>query len=202
MEPIIIDNFLPEVYIDSIYKLMGGEDIAWSFHKHSVSSSTELEDLFFTNQPTAEHIQFRHTFIENDKIRSAHLHYIAPLIACYENQFGKIKSASRIKANLLMPQVGVKLQRPHTDDGDEASYDSTGYIGNRKTLLYYVNNSDGETILYNEKYNGVPIKEELTIQQRIEAVKGRAIIFDSNQIHSGNIPTDKKYRLIINCIFE
>ena len=53
MEPIIIDNFLPEVYIDSIYKLMGGEDIAWSFHKHSVSSSTELENLFFTNQPTA-----------------------------------------------------------------------------------------------------------------------------------------------------
>jgi hypothetical protein len=124
------------------------------------------------------------------------------LIACYENHFGKINSTSRIKANLLMPQVGVKLQRPHTDDGEEESYDSTGYIGNRKTLLYYVNNSDGETILYNEKYNGVPIKEELTVKQIIQPVKGRAVIFDSNQIHSGNIPTDKKYRLVINCIFQ
>jgi hypothetical protein len=67
--------------------------------------------------------------------------------------------------------------------------------------LYYVNNSDGETIIYNEKYEGKPIGK-LTVKQRITPVKGRAVLFDANQIHSACIPTEKKYRLIINSVFE
>lgn len=202
MTPIIIDDFLPEIYIDSIYKLMGGDQIPWSFSKYSVDSDPDgLEKLYHTDEPVKEHIQFRHIFIDENKVKSAHLQYIAPLIACYEKEMGKIKYTQRIKSNLLMPQEGVKLQRPHVDDNDITSYDSTGYIGNKKTLLYYVNNSDGDTILYNEKYEGKPVGL-VTKQQSITPVKGRAVIFDSNQIHSGHIPTDKKYRLVINCVFE
>jgi hypothetical protein len=202
MEPIVIDDFIPEIYIDSIYHLMGGGEITWTFHKHSTSSDPEgLRELFYAKEPTAEHLQFRHTFIEENKIKSPHLHYLAPLIACYENHFGKIKSTQRIKANLLVPQAGTTLQRAHADDLDVTSYDSTGYIGNKKTLLYYVNSSDGETVIYNEKFNGQPIGE-LTVKQTVEAVKGRAIIFDANQLHSACIPTNKRYRIIINSIFE
>jgi len=201
MTPIIIDDFLPEIYIDSLYQLMGGDQLPWSFSKHSVSTDPNLESLFHTDEPVKEHIQFRHIFIDENKVQSAQLQYIAPLIACYENVMGKVKYTQRIKANLLMPQEGIKLQRPHIDDIDINSFGSTGYIANRKTLLYYVNNSDGDTILYNEKFEGKPIGL-VTKQQSITPVKGRAVIFDSNQIHSGHIPTDKKYRLVINCVFE
>jgi hypothetical protein len=201
MEPIIIDNFLPDVYVDSIYNLMGGHEILWSFSKYSTSSDPNIENLFYTEEETAEHLQFRHIFIENNSIKSPFLRNIAPLIACYENHMGKVTSTQRIKANLLVPQKGPTLQRPHADDMELSSYDSTGYIGNRKTLLYYVNNSDGETIIYNEKYEGKPIGK-LTVKQRITPVKGRAVLFDANQIHSACIPTEKKYRLIINSVFE
>ena len=201
MEPIIIDNFLPDLYADSIYKLMGGHEIPWSFSKYSTSGYLDMEHLFHTKEETDEHIQFRHIFIENNKIKSPFLHNIAPLIACYESQFGKIKNTSRIKSNLLMPQKGATLQKPHVDDMENESYDSTGYIGNRKTLLYYVNNSDGETVIYNEKFEGKPIGE-LTVKQRIQPVKGRAVIFDSNQIHSACLPINKRYRLVINCVFH
>lgn len=201
MEPIIIDNFLPEVYIDSIYQLMGGDQLTWSFNKHSTSTDPNLDKLFHTDTETAEHLQFRHIFIDDNKVKSAQLRFIAPLIACYENQFGKIKSTQRIKSNLLVPQKGPSLQRPHADDMETDSYDSTGYIANRKTLLYYVNSSDGDTIIYNEKFEGKPVGE-LTVQQRITPVKGRAVIFDSNQIHSACLPVAKRYRLIINCVFQ
>jgi hypothetical protein len=201
MEPVIIDNFLPDVYVDSIYNLMGGQEILWSFSKYSTSSDPNIENLFYTDEETSEHLQFRHIFIDFNKIKSPHLRHIAPLIACYESNVTKIKSTQRIKANLLMPQKGPTLQRAHADDMELSSYDSTGYIGNRKTLLYYVNNSDGETIIYNEKYEGKPIGK-LTVKQRITPVKGRAVLFDANQIHSACIPTEKKYRLIINCVFE
>jgi hypothetical protein len=201
MEPVIIDNFLPEMYVDSIYKLMGGHEILWSFSKYSTSSDPNLEHLFYTDEETEEHLQFRHIFIENNSIKSPHLQHISPLIACYENQFGKIKSTQRIKSNLLVPQKGPALQRPHADDMEYSSFDSTGYIANRKTLLYYVNGSDGETIIYNEKYEGKPVGK-LTVKQRITPVKGRAVIFDSNQIHSASLPVEKRYRLVINCVFQ
>jgi len=202
MTPIIIDDFLPEIYVESIYKLMGGDQITWSFSKYSTSADPDgLEKLYYTDEPVKEHIQFRHIFIDENKIKSPHLQYIAPLIASYENVMGKIKYTQRIKANLLMPQDGVKLQRPHIDDTGVDAFNSNGYVGNRKTLLYYVNNSDGDTLIYNEKYEGKPVGL-VTKQQSISPVKGRAIIFDSNQIHSGHIPTDKKYRLVINCVFE
>jgi hypothetical protein len=201
VDPVIIDDFLPEVYVDSIYKLMGGTEITWGFNKYSTSGDPDLDKFFYAPEPTAEHLQFRHIFIDDNKIKSPHLQYIAPLIACYENHFGKIKSTQRIKSNLLVPQSGPALQRPHADDMEDASFNSTGYIGNRKTLLYYVNNSDGETVLYNEHYNGSPVGE-LTVQQRIKPVKGRAVIFDSNQIHSACLPIDKRYRIVINCVFQ
>jgi hypothetical protein len=201
MEPIVIDNFLPDVYVDSIYKLMGGHEILWSFSKYSTSSDPEIEKLFYTEEETAEHLQFRHIFIENNSIKSPFLRNIAPLIACYENHMGKVTGTQRIKANLLVPQNGPSLQRAHVDDLEVGSYDSTGYIANRKTLLYYVNSSDGETVIYNEKYEGKPIGK-LTVKQRIEPVKGRAVIFDSNQLHSACLPIEKRYRLVINCVFQ
>jgi len=202
MEPIIIDNFLPEVYVDSLYQLLGGDQIPWSFSKYSTSADSQmLEQLYHTDEPTSDHIQFRHIFIDDNMVKSSYLQFIAPLIACYEKEMGvKVKYTQRIKANLLMPQEGIKLQRPHIDDIGDDAFDSTGYIANRKTLLYYVNNSDGDTILYNEKYEGSPVGL-VTKQQTITPVKGRAVIFDSNQIHSACIPTTKKYRLVINCVF-
>ena len=42
---------------------------------------------------------------------------------------------------------------------------------------------------------------ELTVQQRVSPKKGRAIIFDSHQIHSGQVPENNDYRIVINCIF-
>lgn len=201
MEPIIIDNFLPDIYVDSIYKMIGGQEIPWSFSKYSTSAYGDIDKFFYTKEPTDEHIQFRHIFIENNQLKSPYLHYISALIASYENHFGKINGTQRIKSNLLLPQKGSPLQRPHVDDMENESYDSTGYIAGRKTLLYYVNNSDGDTVLYNERFEGKPIGE-LTVQQRVTPVKGRAVIFDSNQVHSACLPTNKKYRLIINCVFQ
>lgn len=200
-EPVIIDNFIPDIYVDSIYKMMGGYDIGWSFNKYSTSGDPNLDKLFYTKEPTAEHLQFRYVFVDGNVVKSPYLQFIAPLIASYENHFGKIKATQRIKSNLLVPQKGPALQRPHADDMELTSYDSTGYIGGRKTLLYYVNNSDGDTILYNERFEGKPVGE-LTISQKITPVKGRAVIFDSNQLHSACLPTDKRYRIIINCVFE
>jgi Rps23 Pro-64 3,4-dihydroxylase Tpa1-like proline 4-hydroxylase len=98
----------------------------------------------------------------------------------------------------LINQRGPYIQPPHADTIEiiEDGVDCLGY----KTLLYYVNDSDGDTIFYNECFTGQPVGL-VTEQQRVTPKKGRAVIFNSNQIHSGSCPSVNDSRIVINCVF-
>ena len=47
MEPVVIDDFLPEVYQDSIYNLLTGSEFPWIFHDYSVNDEYgEFDSLY------------------------------------------------------------------------------------------------------------------------------------------------------------
>lgn len=199
MEPIVIDNFIPIVFQKTIYELLCGEDIQWKFSKQS--SDLELtKQLCKINEPTKEHIKFEHYFIQNSVIKSNFLPYVASLISAYESYTGENTRTIQIKANLLTPQGTTVLEPPHVDDCDTQSYEDGVYHGGKKTLLYYVNDGDGDTVLYNQKFYGEPVSD-LTVNQLISPKRGCAVIFDANHLYSSYTPTIKRYRLIINCTF-
>jgi len=65
------------------------------------------------------------------------------------------------------------------------------------TTIYYVNHSDGTTILYNDSQSrGLIIKEE------IEPVANRLIIFDGLTWHTGHTPMKNNRRILINTNFR
>jgi hypothetical protein len=198
MEPLVIDDFLTKEHQDSLERMITGSDFPWNFHAYSVSEYP-LTEHYYSDVEYKEHIQFRHVFFHENTIKSNFFQYIAPLLAEYQKKTNSNLNVYRIKANLLMPQKGPKSQQPHTDNMIFENGVFKG--GNKRTLLYYVHNSDGDTVLYNKHYFGEPlglVKE----QKRVSPKKGRAIIFDSNQVHSGTCPTNSDYRVVINCVFE
>lgn len=199
MSPIIIDNFIPEAYQQSIVMLLTGPEFGWSFFDYSVSDMP-LDAYYFTDLPTKEHMQFRHVFFKDDQEVSPFAKYIESLFVSYQALTGsEIKHKQRVKSNLLVKDsFGPHLQPPHVDGMivRDGVYNSVG----KKTLLYYVNDSDGDTVLYNEYFTGESIGK-VTVQQTVAPVKGRAIIFDSNQIHSGTNPKMNGTRMVINCVF-
>ena len=65
---------------------------------------------------------------------------------------------------------------PHTDRPEE-------HLG----LIYYLNDSDGDTIFF----------EGDSELQRVSPKKGRIVIFDGNTLHAGGFPTDNP-RCIVN----
>jgi hypothetical protein len=72
-----------------------------------------------------------------------------------------------------------------------------------KVLLYYVNDSDGDTILYNEvfeEYEEVP--ENFTVNKTFTPIKGNALVFDGLIYHSSSKPTKNSKRIIINIDFN
>jgi hypothetical protein len=201
MEPIVIDDFLSEVYQNSILNLLTGHEFPWIFYDHSVNNEYgTFDDLYQIDEEYKEHIQMRHIFARHDEILCPFFQYIAPLLGAYNEKSGfTLKGISRIKANLLISQPGIQTQLPHAD-GMVLENEKLSSIG-KKTLLYYVDDSDGDTIFYDKYFTGEPVGK-LTKIKAVKPKKGRAIIFDSNQLHAGSCPKESKYRMVINCVFN
>lgn len=62
-------------------------------------------------------------------------------------------------------------------------------------LLYYVNNSDGDTILYKNKYDK---NNEMIIEHSISPKAGRAVLFSGDTYHSFHYPNINDTRSVIN----
>lgn len=77
-----------------------------------------------------------------------------------------------------------------------------------KTLLYYINDADGDTILMNERFqpaDNIPGAEvKTTVAARVSPKQGRIVCFDGLRYHAPSNPiiARKRYLLNINFIPE
>lgn len=118
---------------------------------------------------------------------------VSPLIYKISEILGYRLQFQRIKVNLLWPNATRKnlnsYHRPHSDHGRPDA----------KTLIYYVNDSDGDTIIFKNTWTGQD-PGKLEINQRISPKAGSAILFDSALYHASSSPT-QNVRSVINFIF-
>ena len=80
---------------------------------------------------------------------------------------------------------------------------SSGLKNVGKGLLYYVNDSDGNTILYDKTIDDIPFEEhypdehyDLNITHSITPKKGRVLFFDGRHYHAPSSPS-KSMRCVI-----
>jgi hypothetical protein len=109
----------------------------------------------------------------------------------------KLNNISMIRGFMSAPAskyVTQLIDKPHVDRTEHH------YV-----CLYYVNDSDGDTILFNKRANGhseIEIKKdidpkELEVLTTVTPKKGRCVLFDGNRYHSSTQPT-KNIRTVIN----
>lgn len=111
-----------------------------------------------------------------------------PLIAKATDILGDKTKLERIRAGMFLRGNG--LHKPHVD-----------YFSKHYTLLYYVNDSDGDTYLFNEiatPGNTFHYPESFSLQDRISPKKGRAVIFNGLIYHSSSYPENHSSRMAIN----
>ena len=120
------------------------------------------------------------------------------LVVDLTNKFCKKHNISiddiyRIKGNLMPAKADFDLHRPHVDDIDP-----------HLVFLYYVNDSEGETILYEDVFEeGVLRKRHaLTEKTRISPKAGRGIIFNGLRFHASTSPVNNPMRVVINVNFH
>ena len=85
--------------------------------------------------------------------------------------------------------IGDNVVPPHVDIIE---------LNNYMTCIYYVNDSDGDTVIYNETEKNC---NKFTEFKRITPKRGRLLIFNGNRYHSENFPRSSKKRVVINFNF-
>lgn len=91
-----------------------------------------------------------------------------------------------------------KYAPPHVDFHSNAPY---------STFIYYVNDSDGDTIIFDKTFSPEqhydPIfSEPLPELLRITPKQGSGLFFNGHRYHAGNYPITQSSRIVINFDFE
>jgi hypothetical protein len=129
-----------------------------------------------TTDTEKDNYQFVHTFYKFDKPTSNHF----PFIKKFIDSKVKYKKIVYLKSNFTTRKNISKLAF-HQDAPDDR------YV----SLLYYVNESDGETVF--------KIKDK-TIKTK--PIKGTGLLFKSNINHSATNPKKYDSRIVLSCIME
>jgi hypothetical protein len=183
----IIDNLVPQSYLtrlqDSCRQMpwFAGENISGWQHANVEGANTNSFQFGFSHQ----------AFDENG--RSTYYETFLPLLYFMEDKTGiKVNELYRIRV-ALNTFTGVETQHhPHVDMETP-----------HKVLLYYVNDSDGDTFMYNEMFfPNTEVPDSFTIKEKITPKANRAVVFDGFRYHSSSKPTKNPFRFIVNFDFN
>ena len=176
----IIDDVVPEVIQDYLENLATKDStFPWTF----------LDDVTFLDS-SPDKVRsvygFAHTSIDRGSVdpRSsvALLTHVPVLMMC--EKFGlNVKQLTRQRWGMYLPTPDkTEHHNVHIDDPDN----------NHVVLLYYVNDSDGDTFFFDENKK---------IVDRITPKKGRAVVFPGKTFHASSSPTEH-VRVAMNLNFH
>ena len=185
-EILVIDDFVSLEYQEKIkQELLGVNNIFPWFHTEDVTDAGELTSQ---HRPALAHQYVNLNDDDVSEIESIFHHLFTPLLskACQHLKMPQtevIQGRSFLQFPLRNIDTSV-VDTPHIDldEGEE-----------HIVVLYYVIDSDGDTVIYNERTKS----NTYTEKQRVTPKQGRVVIFEGGQYHTAEQPT-KGTRCIVN----
>lgn len=185
------DNFIPSYHQECIERHLS--TVAWQYD-NDISGIGNIpkfkEDLFLSKRQDGFAANIFSGEWDDDQIL---LGLCLPIVAKAKESIPGKMSLERIRAGKFLAGDGG-LHRPHVD-----------YYTKHYTILYYANNSDGNTYLFNERspersvQDGAPeYPDSFSLIASIKPKRGRVLIFDGLNYHSSSLPKISKERLAIN----
>tara|TARA_B100000424_G_C22725744_1_gene393839 strand:- start:51 stop:647 length:597 start_codon:yes stop_codon:yes gene_type:complete len=102
-----------------------------------------------------------------------------------------VKKVDILQARSFL-QLPTNIPKEEVDDPHIDLVDTDHFV-----MLYYVNDSDGDTIIYNEREKS----ESYTIKKKVTPKQGRVVLFDGRLYHTAEQPNDSN-RCIVNYDLE
>jgi Rps23 Pro-64 3,4-dihydroxylase Tpa1-like proline 4-hydroxylase len=191
----IIDDFLPEKFQDFLFKSFTDTNFPWYLNDGTILTAEKRAPLL--DSKTYDNCQFTHTFVRDGQATSnawSSLASIAQYLIMRED-LGEL-DIFKVKLNLTTPNHNYPNDHhypAHVDVTNEDTTPAEGY-----TAIYYVNDSDGDTIFFKDRTDLNIDFEEIA---RVTPKKGRVVLFDTKTFHAGQAPINTQTRLVLNMNF-
>jgi hypothetical protein len=185
------DNFIDKTISDEVFKILNNSNnLNWT-NIDSTNNINNYPKLKFDKRSIAEDPQSVHSASLHDQ-QFSFIYDIAKNLLDFfalKNNIN-VKKIIRVKSNIIeKSNNNESIHPPHID------MHIPHFV-----FLYYVNNSDGNTIIFNEKYSSKQLPE-LTVEKEITPKSGSAVIFNGLQYHSSSPPIKSDRRIVINVNF-
>ena len=194
---IIVEDFVGSSYANRMYKLVSGPTgFPWNFNPVDVTYGDNPVD------PTKNKIGFTHSLLLEGQV-TEYLNLFVPLLDDIQDLVKVPCNFTRLRLALHPQNINADLHNtPHTD-----------YQDDHYSAIYYLNDSDGDTFLFNEYDNpncGLTVEQryqmgrnrkEYTIQKRVTPKHNKLLVFDGHQFHASSHPKESPYRIILNINF-
>ena len=201
---LVIDDFIDKEYQEKIKSIMlgsqlyfdghpdGGVEFPWYF----IEDVTSALDSDSQHRPALAHQYVTYRDMEEMEkfdddtpgyIESELHSLFIPLLqrACFKLGIGKV-NALQGRSFLQFP---LRL-KDKTVDTPHIDLETIRHF----VVLYYVCDSDGDTIIYNEREES----KTYTVKQRVTPKQGRVVLFDGGLMHTAEQPINSNVRCIVN----
>ena len=176
----VIDDFLDQPYIDFI-EHWAFNNAKW-YYRPNISSYL----MNFPSTPWHHGLSLNvHEPVKNVTFENSGTGFMVPFVLKVEETFGLniTKSCHRARFDMTLISPPNSMHEPHVD------FDHPHYA-----CILYVNDSDGDTVIYNETTMGQPFTEKC----RISPKKNRLVFFNGSYYHTGHSPSEYQNRILVN----
>ena len=197
---IVIDDFIEKEYQEKIKSdLLGAKDnLNPQFPWYYIEDVTSAYDPESKHRPGLAHqyVRLPMALLEDDGQFESGM--VGAVVSEYHKLF--VPLLKKVGFELGLPDIRVLqgrsfLQFPVNTDGtiDNPHID---IIGKAEFIvaLYYVCDSDGDTVIYNETKES----KTYTIKKSVTPKQGRMVIFDGSLYHAAEQPINSNTRCIVN----
>jgi hypothetical protein len=172
----VFENVLSLDHFDRLSNVVTGSDISWYYYP--MYHNLELQP-----NPDGSTHGFMHNFFDNDRVSSDYINLLDPILNRISEHFGCPIIPVRIKMNMTL-NVGKQVAHyPHIDKPEA--------VGNNnfKTAIYYLNDSDGDTLFFNNTN---------TVVYKQSPKRNTLVVFNGETLHAPQLPLIATRRIVIN----
>ena len=173
---LVIDDFIDKDYQEDIKDVLLGKE-EWGdflFPWHYIDDVTAAFEDDNQGRPGLSHVYVEYNDDKTSDIVSDFHDLFIPLLelAC---ETLEVPSARIIQGRSFM-QFPLNLQSDEDDTPHIDLEEGERHI----VVLYYVKDSDGDTVIYNQRTES----NTYTVKQKVTPKQGRVVIFDGSQYHT------------------
>ena len=175
-EILVIDDFIDKTYQEDIKDVLLGKE-EWGdllFPWHYIDDVTAAFEEGNQGRPGLSHVYVEYNDDGTSEIVSDFHDLFIPMLelAC---EILEVPSARIVQGRSFM-QFPLNLQ----SDEDDTPHIDLDEGERHIVVLYYVKDSDGDTVIYNQRTES----DTYTVKQKVTPKQGRVVIFDGGQYHT------------------